>query len=152
MKKWWMLLLVACSVAGALVVGLAFARPWATSVSLVSSRDAVVTTTEAARAVSGSQVRTVSLSADAVTVTVGGRQVATWAFNGQVPGPQIQATAGDTIRAEVTNNLPQPLTVHWHGIAIRNDMDGVPRQTQEPIPTGGTFTYEFTVAHEGSYF
>lgn len=152
MKKRWMLLMVACSVAGALVVGLAFAHPWATSVSLVSSRDAVVATTEDARAVSGSQVRTVSLSAGPVTVTVGGRQVATWAFNGQVPGPQIQATAGDTIRAEVTNNLPQPLTVHWHGIAIRNDMDGVPHQTQEPIPTGGTFTYEFTAAHEGSYF
>lgn len=152
MKKWWMLLLVACSVAGALVIGLAFARPWTTPASVVTPRDAVVATAEAARVVAGSQVRTVPLSANPVTVTIGGRQVATWAFNGQVPGPQIQATVGDTIRAEVTNNLPQALTVHWHGIAIRNDMDGVPQQTQDPIPTGGKFTYEFTVVHEGSYF
>lgn len=152
MKIRWLVMGVMCGLAITLVIGFAVVRPRSAPAALVTPSDASVKNAEAARVVPGSQVHDVALSADAVTATVGGREVQTWAFNGQVPGPQIDATVGDVIRATVTNHLPQTLTVHWHGIAIRNDMDGVPNQTQAPIPTGGTFTYEFTVNHEGSYF
>lgn len=152
MAKRWILLVASCAAVCVLLAGIVVTRLWTSPVSLVKQDDSAVSAVEVTRTSPGSQVRTVQLSADPVTTTVGGRQVATWAFNGQVPGPRISATVGDTIRAQVTNHLPQPLTVHWHGIAIRNDMDGVPHQTQEPIPNGGTFTYEFAVDHEGSYF
>lgn len=150
----WITLLAAGAVLVAATAGYALVRPWsnATSASVVGPTDELVTMTERTRIGPDSRLRTVNLTAAPSTLTVGGRQVTTWAFNGQVPGPQIQAEVGDVIRAEVTNDLPQPLTVHWHGVAIRNDMDGVPNQTQLPIPTGGKFTYEFTVDHDGSYF
>ncbi|MGA9148710.1 MAG: multicopper oxidase family protein [Candidatus Nanopelagicales bacterium] len=154
MKKRWIALLGVFAVMVAALGWASVVRPWSASASaaVVSPNDDVVAVTEQARKVPGSQVRNVTLTAAPTTVEVGGRQVSTWAFNGQVPGPQIQAQVGDVIRAEVLNQLPQPLTVHWHGIAIRNDMDGVPDQTQAPIAPGGRFTYEFTVGHEGTYF
>ena len=94
----------------------------------------------------------VTLVARPARVDLGGRTVSTWTFNGTVPGPQITLAAGDTLRARVVNQLPAPLTVHWHGIAIRNDMDGVPDLTQKPIQPGGSYTYEFTVSDPGTYF
>ncbi|EUA77304.1 multicopper oxidase family protein, partial [Mycobacteroides abscessus] len=52
----------------------------------------------------------------------------------------------------VANGLPAPTTVHWHGIALRNDMDGVPDLTQPQIAAAGSFTYEFALAHAGTYW
>lgn len=80
-------------------------------------------------------------------------QVVAYGYNGQVPGPQIRVTAGDRVRIFVTNNLPEPTSVHWHGLAVPNNMDGVPDVTQPPIMPGETFTYEFTVAESpGTFF
>lgn len=111
-----------------------------------------VAAAEAARKVPGSQTRDVTLTAAPTTVDLGGRTVQTWAFNGEVPGPNIQAAPGDVIRARVVNHLPQPLTVHWHGIRLRNDMDGVPDVTQKAIKPGASFVYEFTAPEPGTYF
>jgi FtsP/CotA-like multicopper oxidase with cupredoxin domain len=68
------------------------------------------------------------------------------------PGRLLRATAGDELRVEVDNQLPAARSVHWHGLACANDMDGVPGITQDPIPAGGSFRDEFTVPDPGTYF
>ena len=57
---------------------------------------------------------------------------------------RIRVTEGDRVRINVTNQLPEITTVHWHGLIVPNAMDGPAEITQEPIPPGETFTYEFT--------
>jgi FtsP/CotA-like multicopper oxidase with cupredoxin domain len=64
----------------------------------------------------------------------------------------LRGNAGDRLRIRVVNGLPEPTTVHWHGLAIRNDMDGVPGVTQPPIRPGGEFTYEFVLPEPGTYW
>jgi FtsP/CotA-like multicopper oxidase with cupredoxin domain len=78
--------------------------------------------------------------------------VPTWSFGGQVPGPEIRVRAGQNLQALLVNRLPVETTVHWHGVAIRNDMDGVPGMTQAPVPAGQEFTYSFAVAKPGTYW
>ena len=76
----------------------------------------------------------------------------TWAYGGSVPGPEVRVRAGSVLRAAFTNDLPEPTTVHWHGIALRNDMDGVPGVTQPAVAAGKRFDYEFVVPDPGTYF
>src|SRR5262249_894219 len=66
-----------------------------------------------------------------------------WGYNGQTPGPTIEAVEGDRIRIYVTNKLPEPTSVHWHGIILPNGMDGVGGLTQPYINPGETYRYEF---------
>ncbi len=87
-----------------------------------------------------------------VTLDLGGPIVRSWAYGQTVPGPLLRVTAGEVLRAEVVNALPADTSVHWHGIALRNDMDGVPGLTQDPIRGGESFTYEFTAPDPGTYF
>ncbi|MFW2334644.1 multicopper oxidase domain-containing protein [Ilumatobacter sp.] len=72
-----------------------------------------------------------------------GDVVDAWAYNGQVPGPQIRVDLGDKVQVVVNNETPLGTDVHWHGIHTPNDQDGVSPYTQDPISTGTTFTYEF---------
>ncbi|MBT9558640.1 MAG: copper oxidase [Myxococcales bacterium] len=74
-----------------------------------------------------------------------------WGYNGGTPGPTLEAVEGDRLRIYVTNRLPEPTTVHWHGLIIPNGMDGVAGLNQRPIPPGETWVYEFTVKHPGTY-
>src|SRR5882724_5655852 len=74
-----------------------------------------------------------------------------WGFNGQVHGPTIEAVEGDRVRIYVTNQLPAPTSVHWHGIFLPNGMDGVSGLTQKPIDPGDTFKYEFTLRQHGTH-
>lgn len=82
---------------------------------------------------------------------VPGKTVSTWGYNGVVPGPEIRVTEGDTVRVTVNNRLPDDTTIHWHGLPIPNNMDGVPDVTQPPIKPGQSFTYEFTAPLPGTY-
>ena len=66
-----------------------------------------------------------------------------WGYNGQSPGPTIEAVEGDKVRIFVTNRLPENTAVHWHGQRLPNGMDGVGGLTQPHIPPGKTFVYEF---------
>jgi len=75
-----------------------------------------------------------------------------WAYNGTVPGPEIRVRQGDRLRLEVTNNVSDATTVHWHGLRVPNAMDGVPHLTQKPIAPGETFTYNFAVPDAGTYW
>jgi manganese oxidase len=74
-----------------------------------------------------------------------------WGYNGGTPGPTLEAVEGDRLRIYVTNHLPEPTTVHWHGLVLPNGMDGVAGLNQEPIPVGETFVYEFTARYPGTY-
>ena len=74
-----------------------------------------------------------------------GQFVDAMAFNGQIPGPQIDVQYGDHIRIVVENQLDQPTVVHFHGMTVPNAQDGVPYITQDPIMPGQVWTYEFTV-------
>ena len=71
-----------------------------------------------------------------------------WGYNGQSPGPTIEAVEGDKVRIFVTNKLPEHTTVHWHGMLLPNGMDGVGGLTQPHIPPGKTFVYEFVLQEE----
>lgn len=82
----------------------------------------------------------------------GGRTVSSWAYGGRLPGQEIRVTAGDTLALTLANHLPQPTSLHGHGLALRNDMDGVPGLTQRAIGTGTAFTYRFTVPAPGTYW
>src|SRR5262245_18015951 len=66
----------------------------------------------------------------------------TWGYNGRTHGPTIEVVEGDRCRFYVTNRLPEPTTVHWHGVPVPNGMDGVGGLTQRYIQPGETYRYE----------
>jgi len=72
-----------------------------------------------------------------------GKIVKAMAYNGIVPGPEIHLEVGDKFRMNFTNEMSESTVIHWHGVRVPNEMDGVPPFTQDPIPPGGTFVYEF---------
>lgn len=80
------------------------------------------------------------------------RQVLAYAFNHQVPGPLIRLRVGDRVRFVVQNDLPEPTTIHWHGLVLPNRMDGAADVTQSPIAPGAAFSYRFRVTQPGTFF
>ncbi|MBV8501592.1 MAG: copper oxidase [Paucibacter sp.] len=74
-----------------------------------------------------------------------------WGYNGSSPGPTIEAVEGDRVRIFVTNKLPEPTTVHWHGVLVPSGMDGVGGLTQAHVPPGKTFVYEFVLQRPGTH-
>ncbi len=81
-----------------------------------------------------------------------GQRLPVWCYNGQVPGPLLRVRLGQSLRVRFENELPQPSTIHWHGVRVPNAMDGVPEVTQPPVPPGGSFVYEFTPKDAGTYW
>jgi FtsP/CotA-like multicopper oxidase with cupredoxin domain len=79
-----------------------------------------------------------------------GMKVKCWGYNGATPGPTIEAIEGDRVRILVTNKLPEPTSVHWHGVILPNGMDGVGGLTQRHIRPGETYAYEFTLRQHGT--
>jgi manganese oxidase len=73
-----------------------------------------------------------------------------WGYNGQTPGPTIEAVEGDRVRIYVTNKLPERTSVHWHGVLLPNGMDGVAGLNQPHIEPGETYVYEFTLRQHGT--
>jgi FtsP/CotA-like multicopper oxidase with cupredoxin domain len=86
------------------------------------------------------------------TEFVPGRVVDAWGFNGSIPGPTIQVNEGDRVRLIVENRLPEGFSMHWHGLEVPIDMDGMPGISQDLIPPGGRFVYEFTLRQNGTFF
>jgi len=74
-----------------------------------------------------------------------------WGYNGRTTGPTIEVVEGDRCRFYVTNRLPEPTSVHWHGVILPNGMDGVAGLTQRAIAPGQTFKYEVTFRHPGTF-
>lgn len=73
-----------------------------------------------------------------------------WGYNGQTPGPTIEAVEGDRVRLLVTNKLQEHTTIHWHGVLLPNGMDGVGGLNQPQIKPGETYVYEFTLCQHGT--
>ena len=81
-----------------------------------------------------------------------GRRVEAWTYNGGIPGPLIRLRVGDRLIVHFTNRLPAPTTVHWHGIRLGIQMDGVPDISQPAVKPGEPFTYDFVVPDAGLYW
>lgn len=79
-----------------------------------------------------------------------GMVVDCWGYNGQSPGPTIEAIEGDRVRCYLTNNLPERTSMHWHGVLLPNGMDGVAGLVQPHIQPGETYVYEFTLRQHGT--
>ncbi|HEX4456263.1 MAG TPA: copper oxidase [Kofleriaceae bacterium] len=80
-----------------------------------------------------------------------GLTIEAWGYNGATPGPLIEVDEGDRVRVYVTNELPEPTSVHWHGVFVPAGMDGVAGLTQAPIAPGKTFKYEFVFDRAGTF-
>ena len=80
-----------------------------------------------------------------------GFEVNMWGYNGQSPGPTIEVVEGDRVRLFVTNRLPEPTSIHWHGQRLPAGMDGVTGVNQPAIPVGKTFVYEFEARRPGTF-
>src|SRR5918992_913396 len=80
-----------------------------------------------------------------------GRVTRAWGFNGQIPGPTIQARVGDVLELRLTNRLPEPTVIHWHGLRVPAAMDGTD-MVQHPIEPGETFTYRFGLPDAGTFW
>ncbi|HEX6758514.1 MAG TPA: multicopper oxidase domain-containing protein [Propionibacteriaceae bacterium] len=117
----------------------------------VPPTDPAVAATEQARRHTG-KVVTHSLRAELAVLDLGGREVRSWAYDGRLPGAPIRVEVGDELRVSLSSDLPAPTTIHWHGIALRNDMDGVPGLTTPQVEAGQVFEYAFTVPDPGTYW
>ena len=73
-------------------------------------------------------------------------------YNGSIPGPTLQVYQGSEIIVRVTNHGDLDTTVHWHGLRLENRYDGVPHETQAPVPVGGSFTYRIQFPDPGLYW
>lgn len=110
----------------------------------------LIAAAEAARPHTGRTV-TAALTPGPADIDLGGPVARTLAYNNAVPGPLIRANVGDELAITVTNDLNHPSSVHWHGIALRNDMDGAAPATPNIDPSS-SFTYRFSSPHPGTYW
>jgi FtsP/CotA-like multicopper oxidase with cupredoxin domain len=92
------------------------------------------------------------LRVEPVTKQLGDAMVRMLAYNGSIPGPTLTVRQGTEIVVHVTNNADLDTTVHWHGLRLENRYDGVPHETQAPIPVGGDFTYRIQFPDPGLYW
>lgn len=95
----------------------------------------------------------IDLTTKVARVAIGPNQsVEAWTYDGDLPGPLIRTKVGDRLIVHFKNALPQPTTVHWHGIRVPIHMDGVPGISQPDVEAGGSFTYDFIVPDAGLYW
>jgi FtsP/CotA-like multicopper oxidase with cupredoxin domain len=86
-----------------------------------------------------------------IDLTGSGLYANAYTYNGLTPGPELRLKLGDTVIVHFRNELPDPMSIHWHGIELDNENDGT-TVTQNPVPTGGEFTYRFRVIRPGVYW
>jgi FtsP/CotA-like multicopper oxidase with cupredoxin domain len=118
--------------------------PEAVAMEMIEAREAAL------RASGG--VKSFRLKADFAEIDLGGTIAKTWAYGNILPGKIIRVNKGDRVRVQFENELPVPTSVHWHGLAIRNDMDGVPGVTTPEVQTGKNFNFEFITPDAGTYW
>lgn len=133
----------------ATIAALAACTP-TSSPGFVSPTSPAVAAAERARRGTG-RVTNLTLNAAPSQLDLAGTTANTWSF-GSIPAPVVRLSAGDTLRATVNNGLPDPTSVHWHGVALRNNMDGVPPITQAAIAPAKSFTYDFIAENPGTYW
>ncbi|MEO9944411.1 MAG: multicopper oxidase domain-containing protein [Paraglaciecola sp.] len=86
------------------------------------------------------------------TVNVSGKTVQAMAINNSIPAPVLEFTQGDTAIIQVTNHTNDNASIHWHGLLLPQEQDGVPYMTYFPIKAGATFEYQFELSHAGTYW
>jgi len=118
-----------------------------------SGWDAGLKLTEAADLNPDPKVVEVNLTARLAEVEVApGKRVHAWTYNGGLPGPLIKTRVGDRLIVHFSNELKEPTTVHWHGVRVPIEMDGVPGISQPEVKLGESFTYDFVVRDAGLYW
>jgi len=100
----------------------------------------------------GPSARVATVTAAETELDLGGRVVRTWAYGDQIPGPLLRGTAGEVLEVRLRNRLPDPTTIHWHGMAVPWDQDGVPDLPAPAIAPGRDGTYRFTMRDPGTYW
>ena len=105
------------------------------------------------------QTSTPALSGEVVNLTIGEtpirigtREVLATTLNGTVPGPLIRLREGQEVTLNVTNRLREMTSIHWHGVLVPHEMDGVPGVSFKGIEPGETFPYKFKVRQYGTYW
>ncbi len=98
------------------------------------------------------ETKTYNIDITDQTMNVTGKPVEVMTVGGSVPGPLIEANEGDTLRVTFNNHMHMETSIHWHGVLLPNDQDGVPYINTPPIPPHGSFTYEFPVKQHGTYW
>jgi len=95
----------------------------------------------------------INLTAQLAEVEVApGKRVQAWTYDGGLPGPLIKTRVGDRLIVHFKNELKEPTTVHWHGVRVPIEMDGVPDVSQPEVKQGESFTYDFVVRDAGLYW
>ncbi len=89
---------------------------------------------------------------DYKTVNFSGEEKRAMSVGGSIPAPTIEATVGDTLRVTFHNKMDVESSIHWHGILLPNEQDGVPYLTTSPIKAGTSFTFEYPIIHHGTYW
>lgn len=97
-------------------------------------------------------VKSFHLTTRAVQLNIGGTMVDAWTYNGTSPGPTLRVNQGDLVEVQLTNTLPEGVTIHWHGVAVPNIADGVAGVTQDAVKQGETYTYRFIANDPGTYW
>lgn len=141
---------VASAAAAALAACSSPATPAAAAVWILPT-DPLIADFEARRIADGTTV-TQRLTAAPFNTKITGKPVSTWGYNESLNGPLIRAKTGDLLDVPVTNKLAEGTSVHWHGLALRNDADGVQGLTQEAVAAGADYGYRFRLAHPGTYW
>jgi FtsP/CotA-like multicopper oxidase with cupredoxin domain len=96
--------------------------------------------------------RLVAAPGEAALVVPDGPATSAWLYNGQAPGPVLRARQGETLNVEVENRLPEPTTIHWHGLRVPVEQDGVPFLSQQPIKPGELFNYRLPLTDAGTFW
>ena len=94
----------------------------------------------------------IDLVAKPADIQIDGKTVHAWTYNGGIPGPLIKTHVGDRLIVHFKNELDEPTTVHWHGVRVPIEMDGVPEISQPEVKKGESFTYDFVVRDAGLYW
>ncbi len=108
-----------------------------------------------AAAPNASEQGPIALTAGATRLALAGSSypaTRVWAYNGTVPGPELRLRQGDQLDVDFHNGLSEETTIHWHGIRLPNDMDGVPDLTQRPVAPGERFHYRFGLPDAGTFW
>ncbi|MCZ2403898.1 multicopper oxidase family protein [Paenarthrobacter sp. Z7-10] len=125
--------------------------PAARKTNRIMPGDPSIARYESRRASTGATVRQ-KLSPGAFTTTLAGKSITTWGYNGSLAAPVIRGKVGDQLDATVVNGLKDGTSIHWHGLALRNNDDGVPNVTQQAIAAGASYNYSFKLPHPGTYW
>ncbi|MBW4095134.1 MAG: multicopper oxidase family protein [Acidobacteria bacterium] len=142
------------SVAAAAAAALAActpAPPTAVQTGRLLPTDPLITEYENKRPSTGKTVSK-TLTPQQFSTTLAGKKITTWGYDGALVAPTLRGVAGDLLAVTVANRLTEPTSIHWHGLALRNNADGVPNVTQDPIAAGTDYPYSFKLPHPGTYW